>query len=88
MNSSFITSRPGFISDCDDLIAPLYGSLSSNRVSHGNIVTVSCNKGYTLLGERTIACTSGSLSSSIGTCETGTVNAFLFLNAHFYINLN
>ena len=78
MNSSFITSRLGFISDCDDLIAPLYGSLSSNSVSHGNIVTVSCNRGYSLLGERTIVCTSGSLSLSIGTCEAGTVILFLF----------
>ena len=67
----------GFISDCQDLIAPLYGSLSSNRVSHGKIVKVSCIKGYTLSGERTILCTSGTWSSSIGTCEAGIAHSLL-----------
>ena len=67
----------GFISDCQDLIAPLYGALISNRVSHGKIVEVACTNGYTLSGERTILCTSGIWSSSIGTCEAGIVHSLL-----------
>ena len=58
-----------FLSDCSGLVAPAYGSLSSKAASHGNHVTVSCNTGYKLSGERTLVCSSGSWSGNIGTCE-------------------
>ena len=32
-------------------------------------MTVSCNRGYRLSGERTLVCSSGSWSGSVGTCE-------------------
>ena len=59
----------GFLSDCEDLVAPLHGSLSLNAVSHGEFVIVSCLQGYTLSGERTLVCSYGNLSAKIGTCE-------------------
>ena len=59
----------GFSSDCEDLVAPLHGSLSSYVVSHGYNVNLSCDQGYTLSGERTLVCTSGNLSAKIGTCQ-------------------
>ena len=62
-----------FISDCSNLVAPLHGTISSTVVPHGNHVTVSCNQGYTLSGEQTLVCSSGSLSANVGTCEAGTV---------------
>ena len=58
-------------SDCDDLVAPTQGFLSSTSNVHGSHVTVSCNNGYSLSGERTLVCLSGSLSGTIGTCDAG-----------------
>ena len=59
----------GFLSVCEDLVAPLHGSLSSNMVFSGKHVIVSCQQGYTLSGERNIECFFGYLSATIGTCE-------------------
>ena len=34
-------------------------------------MTVSCDYGYSLVGEQTLVCSTGILSSSIGRCEAG-----------------
>ncbi|OQX39203.1 MAG: hypothetical protein B0D91_02130 [Oceanospirillales bacterium LUC14_002_19_P2] len=58
-------------SDCRNLQEPVNGYLSSKTVSHGSYVTVYCNSGYMLSGERSLNCADGSLSESIGTCQAG-----------------
>ena len=58
-------------SDCNGLVKPVHGSLSSVNISHGNHVTISCNPGYTLEGDGTLVCLSGFLTGPIGTCEAG-----------------
>lgn len=60
-------------SDCNGLVAPVNGTLSSINVNHGNFVTVSCNFGFKLVGNYTFFCSSGSLLGDIGTCEPGKV---------------
>lgn len=65
-----------FFSDCARLPRPKNGILSSTVVKHGSSVTVSCNSGYTLSGERILVCSSGSWSGRIGTCEAGMIFIF------------
>lgn len=60
--------------DCNGLAAPTNGSLSSTNVTHGNIMTVSCDTGYKLQGNYTLICFSGSLLEQIGTCVSGTLH--------------
>ena len=56
------------ISDCSGLIQPEHGSLSSNFALHGSHVTVSCDPGYKLSGDRILGCSSGSWSGNVGAC--------------------
>lgn len=65
-------------SDCRGLVAPKNGSLSASAVVHGRHLTVSCNAGYTLSGDRSLVCSSGSLSGKIGTCEAGKTTFFTY----------
>ena len=46
----------------------MHGSLSSDFTSHGGHITVSCDPGYTLLGDKIFGCTSGSWSGNVGAC--------------------
>ena len=74
-------------SDCDDLVAPTHGFLSSTSIVHGSHVTVSCNNGYSLSGERTLICLSGSLSGTIGACDAGRLMLLLILKGSTAIQL-
>ena len=56
------------ISDCSGLIQPEHGLLSSNFTLHGSYVTVSCDPGYRLSGDRILGCSSGSWSGNVGAC--------------------
>ena len=68
MHFIHIVTLPDYFSDCSGLIAPVHGFLSSNFTSHGGHVTVSCDRGYELSGERIIECSSGSWSGNVGVC--------------------
>ena len=66
------------ISDCSGLVAPEHGSLSSNFALHGRHVTVSCDLGYKLSGDRTIVCSSGLWSGNVGTCVVEEGNRYMY----------
>ena len=85
MTRIFLYCFDGFLSDCEDLVAPLHGYLSSNAVSHGNYVKVSCQQGYFLSGDQTLMCSSGYLSATIGTCDRSKYSKLAFL---FYVTIN
>ena len=74
-------------SDCDDLVAPAQGFLSSTSIVHAKRVTVSCNNGYSLSGERTLFCFYGSLSGTIGTCNAGRYMLLFILKGSTAIQL-
>ena len=58
-------------SDCNDLVAPVHGYISSTQITHGKHVTVSCNTGYSLVGDKTLVCLSGTLTGPVGSCKAG-----------------
>lgn len=55
--------------DCPRITAPVHGSLSSDAVSDGTLLTVRCDDTYTLVGDSSIGCHNGSWSGEVGTCE-------------------
>ena len=58
-------------SDCT-AAAPTNGAVTSTTVVHGQATIYSCTTaGYTLIGNATQTCTSGSLSAAAPTCEQG-----------------
>ena len=60
------------LSDCPALTEPINGSLSSDLVTVGSSVTVSCISGHTLFGDETLEClTNGSWTAPVGTCRKG-----------------
>ena len=62
-----------FLLECPTLSAPAAaaGSLSTNDHYEGITVTLTCNSGYTLLGDSSSTCNTGSWSTTLGTCEQG-----------------
>ena len=64
-----------FFSECPSLTTPAAaaGSLSTTDRYEGITVTLTCNSGYTLVGDSSSTCNSGSWSTTLGTCEQGKV---------------
>ena len=65
-----------FFSECPALTAPAAaaGSLSTADHYEGITVTLTCNSGYTLVGDSSSTCNSGSWGTALGTCEQGKVD--------------
>ena len=74
-------------SDCT-AVAPTNGAVTSTTVVHGQTTTYSCTtSGYSLFGNATQTCTSGSLSDAAPTCEQGTffISSYIkYLHVTFY----
>ena len=61
------------LADCESLLSPANGSLSTKDVIAGTIVSVSCEAGFTLFGNETLLCQDGGAwNGSQGTCKKGT----------------
>ena len=60
-------------SECSALTAPAAaaGSLSTTDHYEGITVTMTCNSNYTLVGDSSTTCNSGSWSATLGNCEQG-----------------
>ena len=72
----FCTDIYCVISECPALTvpAPVAGSLSTTDHYEGITVTLTCNSGFTLVGDSSSTCNSGSWSATLGTCEQGKSN--------------
>ena len=74
-----------FISECPAITAPAAaaGSLSTTDHHEGITVTLTCNSGYTLVGDSSGTCNSGSWSATVGTCEQGKSNVLLWYSISY-----
>ena len=61
------------VSECPALTVPAAaaGTLSTTDRHEGITVTLTCNSGYTLVGDSSSTCTSGSWDPALGACEQG-----------------
>ena len=58
--------------DCQPLTVPAHGSISTNVLSQGTVVVVTCDTGYTLFGASIIEClTTADWNNAEPTCELG-----------------
>lgn len=77
VGSSSITCRDGTwsgrvpicMASCNDPGVPLNGSRTGDNFQHGQAVSFSCDRGYTLIGRKAIRCQKGVWSSSLPQCK-------------------
>ena len=60
-----------YLTDCDSLIEPANGVLSTTDVTSGTSVEITCNTGYSLSGISPITCTNGVWSGPVPSCPAG-----------------
>ena len=61
--------------DCQPLKIPDHGSISTNMLSQGTVVSVECETGYTLFGATTLQCnTDATWNNEEPTCKKGILN--------------
>lgn len=74
-----------FTPDCPALVTPAYGSLDTADVKEGTVVTVTCNTGYTLIGDIALECLpGGEWDKFLPVCDRGTTKVLLLVIFIFF----
>ena len=61
-----------YISDCDPLEPPTYGSIDTDEVKEGTTAIVTCDKGYTMFGDSVLGCLAGgNWNTTVPDCVRG-----------------
>ena len=74
-----------FVSDCDDLSDPMYGTVTYNSTLEGACADYTCDRGYDLIGINVTCCQPNARWSNTGpTCKIrGKLSILVYLRFKF-----